>query len=118
MLIATDPQPRELPAKMFRGFSDPSGLSTLAALRGGVLSADETADATGLSQSYASDHLGCLRECGLVTAEPQARFVYYGLSDECVAQLLWVADELVANVARGLYQTIRTAPEGASDGQA
>jgi DNA-binding transcriptional ArsR family regulator len=51
-----------------------------------------------------SNHLACLRDCGLVTAEQQGRFVYYELSDKRVGQLLTLADELLADVAKGVYE--------------
>jgi DNA-binding transcriptional ArsR family regulator len=51
-----------------------------------------------------SNHLGCLHDCGLVTREPQGRYVRYQLSDQRVAVLLRLADELLADVARGVYE--------------
>lgn len=54
-----------------------------------------------------SDHLGCLRDCGLVTAKSEGRFAYYRLSDSRVEQLLRLADELLADVARGVYECTR-----------
>lgn len=63
--------------------------------------------ATGLSQSNVSNHLGCLRDCGLVVAEQQGRFVHYALSDQRVGQLLELADGLLADVAKGVYECTR-----------
>lgn len=107
MLIAANPKTRELQAKLFRGFSDPSRLSILEALRDRALTVSEIVQATGLTQSNVSNHLGCLRDCGLVTAEQQGRFVHYELSDKRVGQLLRLADELLADVAKGVYECTR-----------
>ncbi|PWH14513.1 MAG: transcriptional regulator [Anaerolineae bacterium] len=107
MLIAANPKTGELKAKLFRGFSDPSRLAILEALRDGALTVSEIVQATGLTQSNVSNHLGCLRDCGLVTAEQQGRFVRYALSDERVGQLLRLADELLAEVAKGVYECTR-----------
>lgn len=96
-----------LKAKLFRGFSDPSRLSILEALRAGPLTVTEIAAATGLSQSNVSNHLGCLHECGLVSREQQGRYVRYQLSDERVAALLRQADELLADVAKSIYECTR-----------
>ena len=96
-----------LQAKLFRGFSDPSRLFILEALRDGPLTVTEIVAATALTQSNVSNHLGCLRECGLVTAQQQGRFVYYELSDQRVGQLLRLADELLADVAKGVYECTR-----------
>ncbi len=107
MLIAADPKTIELQAKFFRGFADPSRLSILEALRDGPLTVSEIVLTTGLTQSNVSNHLGCLRDCGLVTARQQGRFVYYALSDQRVGQLLSLAEELLADVAKGVYECTR-----------
>lgn len=114
MLIQANPQSIELTAKLFRGFGDPSRLSILTALRGGPLTVGEIVKATGLSQSNVSNHLGCLRDCGLVSAEQSWRYVTYQLSDDRVGDLLRLAEVLLADAARGVYECTRynTAQEG------
>lgn len=107
MLLRANPKSIEIQAKLFRGFSDPSRLSILDALRDGAVTVSEIVEATGLSQSNVSNHLSCLRDCGLVTSEQQGRFVYYELSDKRVGQLLMLADQLLADVAKGVYECTR-----------
>ncbi|NWF69567.1 MAG: winged helix-turn-helix transcriptional regulator [Chloroflexi bacterium] len=94
----------ELKAKLFYGFADPSRLSILEALRGGGLSVTQLVQATGLSQPNVSNHLSCLRECGLVTRQQQGRQALYRLSDERVEHLLALATALLADTARGVYE--------------
>jgi DNA-binding transcriptional ArsR family regulator len=107
MLMTAYTQAVDLKAKLFRGFSDPSRLSILEALYNGPLTVTEIVDATGLSQSNVSNHLGCLHDCGLVARKQQGRYVSYQLSDERVAGLLRLADELLADVAQGVYTCTR-----------
>ncbi|MCL5958649.1 MAG: metalloregulator ArsR/SmtB family transcription factor [Chloroflexi bacterium] len=107
MLISANAQATRLKAKLFRGFSDPSRLSILEALRDSPLTAGEIVVATGLGQSNVSNHLGCLRECGLVLSEQQGRYVTYQLSDPRVGALLGLAEELLADVAQGIYECTR-----------
>ena len=106
MLTIANAQGIQLQAKLFRGFSDPSRLSILYALRQGPRTVGEIVDSTKLSQSNVSNHLGCLRDCGLVTSEQEGRFVRYQLSDPRVDQLLGLADELLVEVAKGVYQCV------------
>ena len=106
MLIA-NAKSIEIQAKLFRGFSDPSRLSILDALREGAATVSEIVESTGLSQPNVSNHLSCLRDCGLVASEQQGRFVYYELSDKRVGKLLMLADELLADVAKGVYECTR-----------
>lgn len=107
MILTTLSPKVALQAKLFRGFSDASRLAILQALQEGPLTVTEIVERTGLTQSNASNHLACLRDCGLVSTRPQGRFVYYELSDERVGQLLELAQELLAEVAKGVYDCTR-----------
>ena len=107
MIIVSSPSKTELQAKLFRGFGDPSRLGILDVLRNGPLTVSEIVEATGLSQPNVSNHLGCLRDCGLVIAEQEGRYVTYHLSDDRVGELLALAESLLADVARGVYECTR-----------
>jgi len=113
MIILANPKAVDLQAKLFRGFSDPSRLAILEALRSGPATVTELVQKTGLTQSNLSNHLSCLRDCGLLSVQPQGRYAFYSLSDARVAQLLCLADELLADVAKGVYECTRyNAPGG------
>ncbi len=107
MLLVRATQAVELKAKLFRGFADLSRLTILAALQQGPMTVGQLVTTTGLSQSNTSNHLGCLRDCGLVVATQQGKHSVYQLSDERVAGLLSLADELLSDVATGVYQCTR-----------
>jgi ArsR family transcriptional regulator, cadmium/lead-responsive transcriptional repressor len=101
-----------LKAKLFRGFADRSRLGILEALRAGPRTVSALVEATGLSQSNVSNHLSCLRDCGLVVSTQQGRYVSYQLSDGRVHDLLQLADELLSEVARGVYACTRYEVKG------
>lgn len=107
MLIHAQTQAIDLQAKLFRGFSDPSRLAILQALRDSPLNVSEIVEITGLSQSNTSNHLACLRECGLVVSDQDWRYVIYRLSDDRVGELLDLAESLLADVAQGVYACTR-----------
>lgn len=92
-----------LQAKLFRGFSDSSRLAILQSLREGPRSVGEIVTATGLSQSNTSNHLACLRECALVKAVQDGRFVRYSISHPEVITLLRTAEKLLGRVADEIY---------------
>lgn len=98
------PQVTTLKAKLFRGFSDRSRLSILEALRAGPMTVSALTEKTALSRTNVSNHLRCLSDCDLVVSETQGRYTLYQLSDPRVATLLGLADELLADVARGVYE--------------
>lgn len=107
MLVLPELKADTLKAKLFRGFSDPSRLGILEALRRKSLTVGQIVKVTGLSQSNTSNHLSCLNECGLVRREQKGRFVYYSLSDERVEKLLNISDELLAGAAKRIYECTR-----------
>lgn len=107
MLITADAQAFGLKAKLFRGFADPSRLSILEALRRGPMTVTQIVETTGLSQSNTSNHLACLRDCGLVSWEQEGRHVRYRLSDKRVGTLLGLTDQVLADVAKGVYECVR-----------
>jgi DNA-binding transcriptional ArsR family regulator len=117
MFIAHAASSIDLQAKLFRGFADPSRLAILQSLQNGERTVTGLVQATGLTQPNVSNHLSCLRDCGLVTLRQQGRFSYYSLSDDRVAGLLLLADELLADVARGVYEcTHYDVPKESSNG--
>ena len=107
MLLTANKTELALKSKLFRGFGDSSRLGILDALRGGPMSVSEIIEATGLTQSNASNHLGCLRDCGLVVSEQDGRYVIYRLSDDRVGDILSLAEALLADVALGVYECTR-----------
>jgi ArsR family transcriptional regulator, cadmium/lead-responsive transcriptional repressor len=70
----------------------------LALLEGPVFPA-ELADRLGLTRGNVSNHLACLRGCGLVTATPDGRRVRYRLADPRLAHALADLASLVLVVA-------------------
>jgi DNA-binding transcriptional ArsR family regulator len=66
--MSSDPASDELaPAvALFRSPADPAGLVILRRLARGEARLVELTNECGLAQSTVSEHLACLRECGLV----------------------------------------------------
>ena len=88
-----------LKAKFFKGLADPSRLAILEALGKGPRCVNELSTRTGLPQSNLSMHLACLRDCGLVRARREGRFVYYRLADPAIGRLLSEARSVLRKVA-------------------
>lgn len=89
--MRTMPMPaRPAPSRirLLRALANPSRLSILEALRGGPRCVGEVVTRTGLTQSNVSNHLACLRDCGLVASRTRGRHVFYRLAAADVARLL------------------------------
>lgn len=115
MHLSTDTTNLSLKAKLFRGFGDPSRLKILESVRGGEMTVSAIVEQTGLSQSNVSNHLSCLRDCGLVTAEQLGKYVEYRLSDPRVNEILSLGETLLADVALGIYECTRYEGEDESN---
>ncbi len=85
-----------LVAKYFRAFGDPTRLHVLQLLLNGERSVGELVDELAIAQSRVSNHLSCLRWCGLVTTRNDGRHVYYSIADQRVAKMLRLAQSMVA----------------------
>ncbi|MFB9907798.1 Cd(II)/Pb(II)-sensing metalloregulatory transcriptional regulator CmtR [Allokutzneria oryzae] len=68
-------------ARLGRALADPTRCRILVALLDGVAYPAQLADHLGLTRSNVSNHLSCLRGCGLVVATYEGRQVRYALAD-------------------------------------
>jgi ArsR family transcriptional regulator len=73
---------------LFRSLSDPSRLAIIACLARGEQRVRDLIDQVGLSQSTVSEHVACLKDCGLVRGRPEGRQTFYSLAGPEVLSLL------------------------------
>jgi DNA-binding transcriptional ArsR family regulator len=78
----------EVLARFGHALSDPTRSRILLALRDGPAYPADLADALGVSRTNLSNHLACLRGCGLVAAVPEGRRTRYELADVKLAHAL------------------------------
>jgi DNA-binding transcriptional ArsR family regulator len=93
------PTERQLVAKYFRAFGDPTRLHILELLADGELSVGEIVERVGASQPRTSAHLACLRWCGFVDTRREHRTVYYRLADKRTRAMLELARSMLADNA-------------------
>jgi DNA-binding transcriptional ArsR family regulator len=75
--------------------SDPTRARVLLRLRGGPAYPAELADLAGTTRQAMSNHLACLRGCGLVVTVPEGRRSRYELADQRISGVLGDLLELV-----------------------
>lgn len=75
-------------ARFGHALSEPLRARLLLALRDGPSYPAELAELLGTSRQNLSNHLACLRGCGLVVAVPEGRRTRYELSDARLAHAL------------------------------
>jgi DNA-binding transcriptional ArsR family regulator len=72
-------------ARVGTALADPTRRRVLVQLTGGPGYPAEMAEDFGTTRANLSNHLTCLRECGLVTATAEGRRVRYELADQRLA---------------------------------
>jgi DNA-binding transcriptional ArsR family regulator len=94
-----------------RALADPIRCRILLALREEPAHPASLADALGISRTRLSNHLACLRDCGLVVAVPVGRRVRYELADRRLGHAL---DDLRTAVVA--VHNDRTCPDATEKG--
>ncbi|OPF83735.1 transcriptional regulator [Streptomyces antioxidans] len=101
----------EVLARFGRALADPIRCRILLALRRAPGYPADLADALGVSRTRLSNHLACLRGCGLVVTVPDGRRIRYELADGRLGHAL---DGLLASVVAA--EPDRACPEAAEKG--
>ncbi|WP_326600412.1 ArsR/SmtB family transcription factor [Streptomyces sp. NBC_01803] len=101
----------EVLVRFGRALADPIRCRILLALREAPAYPSDLADALGISRTRLSNHLACLRDCGLVVTVPVSRRTRYELADERLGHAL---DDLRAAVVA--VESDRTCPDAGEKG--
>lgn len=78
----------EVLARFGHALSDPTRTQILLALAEGPSYPSDLAERVGVSRQGVSNHLACLRGCGLVVTVPEGRRTRYELADAKVGHAL------------------------------
>lgn len=78
----------EVLARFGHALSDPTRSRVLLALRDGPAYPADLAGTLGVSRTKMSNHLACLRGCGLVVAVPEGRRTRYELAEPKLAHAI------------------------------
>jgi DNA-binding transcriptional ArsR family regulator len=79
---------RDALVRFGHALSDTTRALILLSLRGGGRYPSDLADEMQVSRQIVSNHLACLRGCGLVVAVPEGRRSRYELADERITHAL------------------------------
>ncbi|MGW2582256.1 ArsR/SmtB family transcription factor [Streptomyces virginiae] len=101
----------EVLARFGRALADPTRCRILLALGQAPAYPADLADALDVSRTRLSNHLACLRDCGLVVTVPDGRRTRYELADERLGHAL---DHLLAAVVA--VESDKTCPDAAAGG--
>jgi DNA-binding transcriptional ArsR family regulator len=98
MATASVPVDVDALARIGTALADDSRRRLLIALLDGPRYPAELADALALTRTNVSNHLACLRGCGLVVTVPEGRRVRYQLADRRIGRALRTLAEVILDI--------------------
>lgn len=85
----------QLKAHFIHGLSNKTRLTILELLKLKEMTVNEIVEQSKISQSSISQHLACLKGCGLVISRQEGKFVYYQIKNDQILALLQLIDSVV-----------------------
>jgi len=84
--------------KLLHGFSHKTRVQILEAVKEKEKTVSELVQQLEGNQSNISQHLACLKGCGLVVGRQEGKYVYYRVRNQLVRDLLTMVDEVLEDV--------------------
>lgn len=88
----------DIKVKFIKGFADKTRVEILETIKNEEKTVQQIVDAINGNQSNVSQHLACLKGCGIVTSRQEGKFIHYSLRDEHVKRLLEMFDTVLGDV--------------------
>ena len=85
----------ELKAHFIHGLSNKARLTILELLKSNEMTVNEIVEKSKISQYSISQHLSCLKGCGLVSSRQEGKYVYYQIKNNQILELLKLIDSVV-----------------------
>jgi DNA-binding transcriptional ArsR family regulator len=98
-------------ADNFKLMGDPNRLKLLMALRGGEMCVCDLAAFIGVTESAVSHQLRRLRDARLVRTRREGQILFYQLADDCVAELMLIAEGHLHDGPKAHAEIPRRAPQ-------
>jgi DNA-binding transcriptional ArsR family regulator len=92
----------DLKVKFIRGFSDKTRLQILESIKEKEKTVSQIVEEIHGNQSNISQHLACLKGCGIIVGRQEGKYVYYSLSNEKIKELLNMFDSVLTIVHEGV----------------
>lgn len=81
-------------ADLFQVLASPIRLGVVRLLLNGERHVGDLIEEMGIAQPRLSNHLACLRNCGLVRTRRQGNFVYYAIANPRVVEIVRIGEAL------------------------
>ncbi|SDK26309.1 ArsR/SmtB family transcription factor [Lacicoccus qingdaonensis] len=89
--------------KFLHGFSNKSRVLILESIKEEEKTVSQIIDELGISQSSISQHLACLRGCGLIVGRQEGKYMYYRVRNKLVRDLLTNFDTVLEDIHENVH---------------
>ncbi|MCM3441353.1 ArsR/SmtB family transcription factor (plasmid) [Metabacillus halosaccharovorans] len=95
LLLKTDV---DMKVKFLNGFSNKTRIQILECITEQEKTVSQIVEELKGNQSNISQHLACLKGCGIIVGRHEGKYIYYSLRNEKVRDLLTMFDVVLADV--------------------
>lgn len=88
----------DLKVKFLRAFGDKTRLQILECIKYEEQTVSQIVESMEGNQSNISQHLACLKGCGIIEGRPEGKYVYYGLRNQQIKEWLDTLDTLLFQI--------------------
>ncbi|WP_433956686.1 ArsR/SmtB family transcription factor [Cytobacillus horneckiae] len=103
MIKKGNSQDLDMKVKFLRGFGDKTRIQILECIKHQEKTVKQIVEEINGSQSNISQHLACLRGCGIIAGRQEGKYIFYSLRNEKIKDLLtmfdFVFEDVQSNVA-------------------
>ena len=94
-MIQTD---LDLKVKFLRAFGDKTRVQILDFIKDEEKTVSQIVEGIDGNQSNISQHLACLRGCGIIVGRQEGKYVYYSLRNQEIKELLSTFDNVLGQI--------------------
>ncbi|PIC56696.1 transcriptional regulator [Sporosarcina sp. P12(2017)] len=88
----------ELKVKFLRAFGDKTRVQILECIKYEEKTVSQIVESIDGNQSNISQHLACLRGCGIIVGRQEGKYIYYGLRNQQIKELLDTFDQVLNQI--------------------
>lgn len=92
----------ELKIKFLHGLSNKTRIQILECIKEKEKTVSQIVDEVKASQSNISQHLTCLKECGLIVSRQKGKYVFYRLKSSLIKDLLTSIDIVLQDIQNNI----------------
>ncbi|MEK5080419.1 metalloregulator ArsR/SmtB family transcription factor [Solibacillus sp. FSL W7-1436] len=88
----------DMKVKLIHGFSNKTRIKILECIKNKEKTVTEIVDEINGNQSNISQHLACLKGCGIIVGRNEGKYIYYSLRNQHIRDLLTMFDVVLEDV--------------------